>query len=118
MARQTDISQEALDAIDAAVGALENKLPTILKAAFDEGGDEQVQNVLDELHALRAARFELLRARLDKSNPSFAQLARNARDASRDIDKEVKHLDRVSSLLATVANAVNLAARLLVLFAI
>jgi hypothetical protein len=110
--------QTAFDRLTRAIDSFETKKASILEKAFQEGGAALVVELVNEVEALKDARFELLRANLDKNNAAFSALVERFKDETEALGDSIKRLQTIAKVLEGIANVVNLIARLIVRFAI
>lgn len=104
--------------IDEAIRELERKKAPLLQKAFDEGGAEQAVRLVNEIESMKDARFELLRAALDRNATGYAQLAADANKAAKALRAEVKRLRSIAKVLDGIADTLNLLGRLIIRFAL
>lgn len=107
-----------LSFIDGVIRTINKNQGKLLQRAMSEGGPDMVDRLLEEIETLKDARFEMLRAELDEANPAYAAMIADAKAAADRVEKSVKDLERVEETLERVTRLVNLAARLVVRFAI
>jgi hypothetical protein len=85
----------------------------VLAKAMVEGGPDRVAELEAQYDALRTAYFDLVRARLDENNLEFDALLRQTSDASVAIDASLSKLESSAKVLNAIADATNLARRIL-----
>lgn len=103
--------------IDAAIRELERKKAALLQKAFDEDGVEQAVRLVNEIETMKDARFELLRAALDRNAAGYKQLAEDAEKSAKALRAEVKKLRSIAKALEGIADVLNFLGRLIIRFA-
>lgn len=90
----------------------------LLNLAFTKGGQAAVQKVEEEYDALISSYFEILRRQLDENNSLYKKLVGDADQAAKALEKDIKKLKDIESIINLSASAVGLVGRLLIVLGI
>lgn len=115
----TSVDSKALalaSTIGDAITAFETNQADLLKNAFEGGGADAAYALLNEVQALRDARYELLQRVLDEQAPGFEAAAKAIDKETKAIKKSIEQLDAVADTVETIAQVVNLVGRLIIMF--
>jgi hypothetical protein len=101
-----------------AIGAFNEKRVTILKKAFDEGGDDEVDEVLKEFDALRDAYFEILQRELDANNPRYTELTSAAKDQADQLGASIDALEKAAAILNGINGVISAVGKMLIVLGV
>lgn len=101
-----------------AIAAYNQHRAQILQDALNHGGAPLVEQLEGEYEALRDAYFELIRRQLDRNNHRYDQLTQEAASTASAIEQSVTSLANTTQILNTIAGAVNLIGRILIVLGI
>jgi hypothetical protein len=105
-----------VDALSAAIASFNSKKAAILKAAFEDGGDKEVEDLLEALDDLRNARSDLILRRLDTTAAGFAALADDAKAETVKLENSIERLKAAAEIINTAAGLLNLLGRIFIRF--
>lgn len=86
----------------------------LLKNAFQEGGDLQVDQLLNENDDLRDTFFEILQRQLDRNNHRYLELVGKANDTTDQLQTSIDSLDKIASVINNMASVISAVGRALI----
>jgi len=90
----------------------------ILRRAFDQGGDPEVEQLLEEQDALRDAYFEILQRQLDSNNARYVELVGKADKATQNLQNSIDTFDRVNAIIDKISSVVTAVGKALIVLGI
>lgn len=86
----------------------------LLKKAFQEGGDAQVDELLKEHDDLRDAFFEILARQLDRNSVRYLELVGKANNTTDQLQASIDKLDKIADIIDKTASVISAVGRALV----
>lgn len=111
-----DTLLELTDALTEIIESFNRSKTAILKAAFDQGGDDEVNDLLEALDDIRNARSRLILRKLDTTAAGFEALTKEAKVETAKFNESIQHLKAASDIIGTAASVINILGRILIRF--
>jgi hypothetical protein len=101
--------------ISNAIAQYASNRPQILKAAFENGGQAQIQLVESEHDALQDAYDELIHRELDDNNSKYEGLLAEAIAETKSLNTDIKGLKDIATIIQDITTVVNIVGRLVMI---
>lgn len=112
------MEQQLKLALSQAIDEFNNNRASILKLAFDSGGQNAVTKAEQEYDKLRDTYFEILRKQLDKNNHLYEELIAAANSKTEKLIASVNQLNNINEIINLITAVTKLVGRIIINLAI